>query len=85
MIGDFFLDHRQIWDDEDALSQRISFVSDNYQQLLRNILVLNPYFGSATVYLPPDMNLDVKKICAESGYIHSCGRLIYVRNMTKHP
>jgi 16S rRNA G966 N2-methylase RsmD len=83
MIGDFFIDQPQIWDNADALSRRISFVSNNYEKLLHNILVLNPYFGSTTVYLPPNMGLNLTEICAQSGYIHSCGRLIYVRNMIK--
>src|ERR1700730_8134121 len=58
-------------------------LTEQYEGILKRVVVLNPYFGSCTIYLPPGLTLVADKLCAESGYIHSLGRLAYVRNMTK--
>jgi tRNA G10 N-methylase Trm11 len=58
-------------------------LTEQYEGILQRVVVLNPYFGSCTIYLPPGLTLVADKLCAESGYIHSLGRLVYVRNMTK--
>lgn len=82
LVEDFFSEDGT-WKPERVTLERIAAMCANYGDMLRNIIVLNPYFGSATIYLSPRIDIDVRAICAESGYIHSCGRLIYVRNMAK--
>lgn len=61
----------------------IAPLTREYEGLVKRVVVLNPYFGSCTIYLPPGLALRADSLCAESGYIHSLGRLVYVRNMTK--
>lgn len=61
----------------------LSFVTQQYDSMVKRVVVLNPYYGSCTVYLPPSLKLAVDRLCAESGYIHSVGYLVYVRNMIK--
>jgi len=51
--------------------------------LLRNLVAIEPLFGSCSVYLPPSLSIDLKRACGESGYIHSCGGLVYFRNGRK--
>jgi len=56
---------------------------DEYAGLLERVVVLEPRFGSCTVYAPPTLSFNVALICRESGYIHSCGECIFVRNVYK--
>jgi hypothetical protein len=55
----------------------------SYGNLLENQIVADAYYGSCSVYLPPHLDLDLPRICASSGYIHSCGRLVFIRNTNK--
>ena len=41
-------------------------------------LIYDPYYGSALVHVPQTLSLDLASICADAGYIHSCG-LPYMR------
>lgn len=54
-----------------------------YHQLLKRSVVVNVFHGSCAVFLPPLLDLDLLSVCAHSGYIHSCGRSVFVRNMDK--
>jgi tRNA G10 N-methylase Trm11 len=54
-----------------------------YSQLMRRLVIVDSYYGSCAVYLPPNLSLDIKLLCAQSGYIHSCGKNIFSRNMNK--
>jgi tRNA G10 N-methylase Trm11 len=64
-------------------NEEILAVTQQYDSIVKRVVVLNPYYGSCTIYLPPPLKLKADKLCAESGYIHSLGHLVYVRNMTK--
>lgn len=50
-----------------------SYVAYAYGQHFGQTVVIQPFFCSCAVYLPPLMSLDLLKVCGESGYIHSCG------------
>lgn len=56
---------------------------DLYSELLSKIVVVDVYFGSCVVYIPFNLTINAALICAESGYIHSCGKSVYIRNMLK--
>ena len=56
---------------------------DRYGRLLETAVILDPLFGSCIVYVPPTLTLPIEKVCAESGYIHSCGHRVYARNVYK--
>ena len=59
------------------------FIAREYSHLLANALVVDVLFGSCVVFVPPYLDLDLKTICFLSGYIHSCGPSIYIRNVYK--
>lgn len=52
-----------------------------YAPKLRRQIVVELFFGSCTVFLPPHIELDLAAVCRESGYIHSCGRNVYTRRL----
>jgi len=58
-------------------------ISEIYYALARNIVVADAFFGSCAIYLPPELEIDIGLICAKSGYIHSCGKNIFIRNIEK--
>ncbi|RNC64261.1 MAG: hypothetical protein ED859_18620 [Desulfuromonadales bacterium] len=41
------------------------------------------FFGSSAVFIPKGISLDLNKVVFDSGYIHSAGRSIFIRNIKK--
>jgi tRNA G10 N-methylase Trm11 len=58
-------------------------VSTQYSSIFKNTVALDVMYGSCLVYLPPRARVDLEAICCRSGYIHSCGKNVYVRNIYK--
>jgi len=58
-------------------------IARRYESVFARAIVVNVYYTSCTVYLPPGLSLDLAHVCFESGYVHSCGRTVYVRNIEK--
>ena len=54
-----------------------------FEAYLEATVVMHCFNGSAVVYLPPNVEIDLRKVCAESGYIFTIGRALYVRNLEK--
>ncbi len=74
----------EAFDTESSASEDLAEKSaELYTHLLRNTVVVDAFFGSCSVYLPPHLDVDLKSICGLSGYIHSCGRNVFLRNVTK--
>jgi tRNA G10 N-methylase Trm11 len=70
----------------DEIKDKNTFIEkfiELYAEILRPIVVIEPFFGSCTIFFPPHLTLDLFKVCAESGYIHSCGYNIYTRRLDK--
>ena len=63
--------------------QRYEKIAESYSELLKRTIVFEPNFGSCVVYVPYGLTVDLQSICALSGYIHSCGYNIYIRNVYK--
>lgn len=64
--------------------QRMSkTISALYADLLCRTVIVDSYFGSAAVCLPSHMDFDLASICGKSGYIHSAGKIVFIRNMAK--
>lgn len=64
-------------------SSVLDLLSDLYGSLLEHTVIVDSMFGSCVVSLPPHMRADLSSICGKSGYIHSAGQLILVRNSAK--
>jgi len=48
-----------------------------YRRQLEDTVLLDAYFTSCIVRLPPGLKVDEMQMCGESGYIHSIGSLLY--------
>ncbi|MGK2886596.1 MAG: hypothetical protein ACSLE8_17785 [Rhodococcus sp. (in: high G+C Gram-positive bacteria)] len=67
----------------DDLPSRAGWFARTYAHLLYHTVAVETFFGSATIHLPPHLDLDLRSICGKAGYIHSCGRNVFVRNVSK--
>ena len=56
---------------------------DLYPEVLRRTVLLDMFHGSCSVFFPPHLDMDLFKVCSESGYIHSCGHNVYARQLAK--
>jgi len=65
--------------DPDDPQLRYSEVARCYSSILRRGVVVDVLHGSCAVFIPPHFTIDLKAICAHSGYVHSCGRSVFVR------
>lgn len=70
-------------DNEDDFLSLVELIADSYSELFYRALLLDHYFTSASVHVPPSLRLSIENVVGESGYIHSAGRLIYIRQMSK--
>jgi len=62
---------------------RYKTIASLYSQIIRQHVVLDCFYGSCAVFVPPQLTLDLEAVCAYSGYIQSCGRALYIRNIEK--
>lgn len=60
-----------------------NFFLELYSDLLSKTVVIDVFFGSCAVYIPTNLTINSALICSESGYIHSCGKNVFIRNMLK--
>lgn len=58
-------------------------ITELYAPLLERLVVIDSFFGSCAVFIPPHLEIKLEKICAHSGYVHSCGRNIFTRKINK--
>lgn len=64
-------------------ANRNAFVAELYAELFRRSVVVDSFYGSCAVFAPPHLRIDVAAICAESGYVHSCGLNVFTRKTSK--
>lgn len=70
-------------DNDKAMKDSAKHFAETYFSLFQHIVILDPYYTSCSIFIPPFISIDLKSICGMSGYIHSCGSHIYVRNINK--
>ena len=61
----------------------IEHAAATFQMVFERTILVAQFFGSCAIFVPPYLDFDLGLICGESGYIHSCGHLVYVRNVEK--
>ena len=57
--------------------------AQTYAHMLYYTVVYDAFYGSASVYLPAHLDINLAAICGRAGYVHSCGRNVFVRNVSK--
>lgn len=68
---------------EDTQTAAIDDFAERYIEALSSTVAVDLFYCSAAIALPPGIHVDLNQVCADSGYIHSAGRSIYIRNIKK--
>lgn len=68
---------------EEAIDRRCETFEARWGDLFARTVVLDAFYGSCVIFLPPGLDLDLASVCAMSGYIHSCGPSIWARKVKK--
>lgn len=56
---------------------------DSHYQIFKHTVSVDLFFNSCSVFLPPGIDIDLSSVVFESGYIHSAGFSVYIRNIKK--
>ena len=64
-------------------NKNVKNFSSKYAEVLGSTVVIDMFYCSAAISFPPGIEIDLERICADSGYIHSAGYSIFVRNIKK--
>ena len=54
-----------------------------YEDIFASSIVVDMFHCSCAVFLPPGLSLDLARLTADAGYIHSAGKSIFIRNFEK--
>ena len=63
--------------------QLIEKFSKRYLDIYSNTVAVDMFYGSCSIFLPPGIKMDLENIVHKSGYIHSAGTPIFIRNILK--
>jgi hypothetical protein len=74
---------QQLIDSAADVSVALRLAVELYAPLFESLIVVRPLYGSCVTYLPPRLKVDLISICGMSGYIHSCGPVVYIRRLDK--
>ena len=55
----------------------------NYSDVILRMAIFDTYFTTAFLNMPLSMSLNLREVVANSGYVHSAGKALYVRNSDK--
>lgn len=65
--------------DETKLNQFV----ENYIDIFSSTVVVDMYYSSCAVFLPYGIDINLENVVYDSGYIHSAGNPVYIRNIRK--
>lgn len=57
--------------------------AEKYLDIFISSIAVDMFFGSCAIFLPNGLEVDIEKVVYDSGYIHSGGHSIYIRNIKK--
>lgn len=61
----------------------INTFSSQYIDIFKSSIAVDMFFGSCAVFLPYGISVDLEQVVADSGYIHSAGYSVFIRNIKK--
>jgi len=70
-------------EDSSKREQLVRGFASNYADTFSRTAAIDLFYCSCSVFLPPGVQIDLERLCAQSGYIHSAGYSIYIRNIKK--
>lgn len=74
---------QQLIDASTDVDNALRSAVDLYAPLVQSLAVVRPFYGSCVAYFPSHVIVDLVAVCGMSGYIHSCGPVVYIRHIDK--
>jgi len=67
----------------ETVKETCNFLAKTYGEFFIHSIAIDNFYGSCALFVPPTIKVDLKKVCAHSGYIHSCGESVFIRSFDK--
>jgi hypothetical protein len=67
----------------DERERRYYLLATLYADLFKSSVIVDTFYGSCGIFVPPGVSLDIQDICTYAGYVWSCGRSIFTRKTHK--
>jgi Putative RNA methylase family UPF0020 len=67
----------------DAVNSTINNIVTFHSYVFESTIILDAYFTSAIIHIPRSIKIDVRAVTFQSGYIHSSGPMLYVKQIEK--
>lgn len=64
-------------------SKELDNFIETYSSVFEHTVSVDLFYNSTSIFLPPGTKINLDKVVFESGYIHSAGTSIYIRNIKK--
>jgi tRNA G10 N-methylase Trm11 len=77
--GDFYTGARKTR----KIKETAEYIYKTYSEHLRKSIIVDVFYTSCAIYMPPTVYVDLRSMVDGSGYIHSAGKLLYLRNLEK--
>jgi 16S rRNA G966 N2-methylase RsmD len=74
---------QQLIDGSTDTDRALQLAVELYAPVLQSLAVVRPFYGSCVAYFPAHIAVDLVSVCGLSGYIHSCGPVVYIRHIDK--
>jgi predicted RNA methylase len=68
---------------ENDIETVVNHIDDTYGHIFRTTIIMDALYTTATLHIPKSLFLNLRAVVYESGYIHSAGVGIYIRNVQK--
>jgi hypothetical protein len=62
---------------------RLGHIAELYWPLVDTSMILDIFYTSCALFVPPHLSVDLLEVCANSGYVHSCGPAVFIRKVAK--
>lgn len=82
-ISGICADMRDAIADDTSSKEIAKELADGFIEFFSQAALVDPFACSCTVSLPPATSLDLAAICADSGFIHSCGKVFFQRPLQR--
>ncbi|RRB06861.1 hypothetical protein [Larkinella rosea] len=64
-------------------TSKLKSFCETYVDIISSSVAVDMFFGSCAIFLPPGISTDIESIVSDSGYIHSAGKSLLIRNINK--
>ena len=68
---------------EKEVDRIVAAIFKSYKDIFYDTVIFDAYFTCVVVHVPRSLSINVLAVVSESGYVHSAGTALYIRNVNK--